>query len=634
MSRLATISFSIVTALAAMAVPARPTQYAHIQPDGTMITLVSVGDEYYSYYECIDTGEAMERGWDGHFYAIPHDEFERKLAYADSLRTQASTVRVLSPDKLKSTRAMPAMSRAMGSFTPMNGSQRGLVILVNFQDEKFSVDNPNKVFDDMFNLKGYSQNGHVGSVRDYFSDQSYGQFTLDFDVVGPITVSRHMAYYGAKNAVKCDKRPAEMVIEAVTQAKAQWGVDFSKYDWNDDGEAEQIFLIYAGYNEAQGATSDAIWPHQWTLAEAKGYGDGTGPMIIDGVKVNNYACTSELCGTSGTKLDGIGTACHEFSHCLGYPDFYDTDGATHGSGKGMASFSLMGTGSYNGPTGHGEVPCGFTAYERWMAGWLTPVELTEPVTISDMEPLQNAPVAYIIYNDNNRNEYFLLENRQSKKWFGYTNSQASGHGLFITHVDYNAKAWKENKVNIDSKHQRLTYVAADNSYAANANSYRGDFFPGVNKVADFTSASHDNCGGGLFHKTTAGTYTLNNQDITAIYEKDNGLISFDFCGGNPIPDAMLYTIVLDPCGGKVLLREWTQSRRGEGWALPEPTTSAEGWTAAGWSQHIVETEMPYEDAIEDIIDYGSPYRPEGDITLYAVYIKEAGDELIICSYPN
>lgn len=51
--------------------------------------------------------------------------------------------------------------------------------------------------------------GFRGSVRDYFHDQSDGQFDFDIDVVGPVTVSKNYAYYGGNNLYGDDNHPEE-----------------------------------------------------------------------------------------------------------------------------------------------------------------------------------------------------------------------------------------------------------------------------------------------------------------------------------------------------------------------------------------------------------------------------------------
>ena len=58
---------------------------------------------------------------------------------------------------------------------------------------------------------------------------------------------------------------------------------------------------------------------EWELSDPTNYGRS---VKLDGVTVDTYACGSELMGISGKTLDGIGTMCHEYSHCLGLPDFY------------------------------------------------------------------------------------------------------------------------------------------------------------------------------------------------------------------------------------------------------------------------------------------------------------------------
>ena len=272
------------------------------------------------------------------------------------------------------------------------------------------------------------------------------------DVVGPVTVSREQAYYGENFGTdNADRHAAEMIIEALKLADDS--VDYSKYDWNKDHRVDQVFVVYAGQNEAEGGASYCIWPHEWTLYSANiAYGDGSGGQFMDGVLIDTYACGSEL--SFSNELAGIGTICHEFSHCLGYPDFYDTD---YSGGQGMYEWDIMDSGSYNGD---GFKPAGYTSYERWVAGWKTPIELTDTTYVESMKALQDGGETYVIYNKGNRNEYYLLENRQRIKW----DAGVPGAGLLILHVDYNDSIWDDNSPNDDPNHQRMTWIPADNEY--------------------------------------------------------------------------------------------------------------------------------------------------------------------------
>lgn len=609
------VSLMVGTVSSAWAVPAKPVTIHHTQKDGTELTLTLVGDEYMSYYTTLE-GRAMRQGEDGDYYVIT--DLTERQAKASIRRAQANQQRV---QRLRSHvySDVPGPKRTIGKFSKMEGTKRGLVILVNFNDVKFQSGNDVAAFRNQFNQEGYSKNGHIGSVKDYFSAQSYGTFTVDFDVVGPVTVSHNMSYYGEHKENDNDSYPASMVIEAIKLADTQYSVDYTKYDWNGDGYVDQVFVIYAGYNEAQGGANNTIWPHEWTLSSANYYGDGTGRQRIDGKYIDTYACTSELCGSSGSTMDGIGTACHEFSHCLGYPDLYDTDGTENGSGFGMSYYDLMAGGSYNGPNGNGEIPCGYSAYERWMAGWIAPTELTEAASISGMVTidnqvnggnvvsnssiLANSPSrAYMIKNGSD-NDYYLLENRPNTGYYSYYGSKSSGSGLFITHVQYNEQAWTNNKVNAYSTNQRLIFIPADGTYSNSSKNWLTDFYP-TSSVKSFNSVS--------------GKAVTNIQLV-------GGLISFDFMGGFQ-DDGSRYTITLDAGAGSVSRSSWTQSSYNQAWTLPEPTTSVEGWYGAGWSLQKILTNTPLDDV--DLIDYDKPYIPEQDVTLYAVYM----DEDFFCNY--
>lgn len=388
----------------------------------------------------------------------------------------------------------------LGQPTTYVGHKRGLVILVEFPDLKMSTNDTQWVFYDMFNGKGYNNNGHIGSVSDYFADQSYGKLLLDFDIVGPLTVSRDMAYYGSNKGIGgSDRNPRQMVAEACLQADTQ--VNYRDYDWDGDGEVDQVFVVYAGYGEASGAPSYTIWPHESSLG-TDGYW-GEGKLTLDGTIIDTYACSSELAGTIGTTLDGIGTACHEFCHCLGLPDFYDI---SYTGGFGMHCWDLMDAGVNAGPRGNGEVPYGFSAYERWFAGWLTFREVRHSQAILDMPDVAAEPVAYVIRNQENTDELFILENHQAARWFSYAHTTAGCHGLMVTHVDYDPANWTSNRVNNNNRHQRMSIIPADASYGTlNAGRYytyddelMGDLFPGGRDITHLNRTSHTAVGGHLY----------------------------------------------------------------------------------------------------------------------------------------
>ena len=557
------ISFCFFLTSELLAVPARLTPMRVKQIDGSDLIVYLRGDEFYHYYVTEDGTPLFQGNNQSFYYAVradsvlansgilAHSAHLRESAEIEFLKTNIDeAISVIEEQSKKQRREklnvhdktlnMKAR-RTIGEAGTFIGKKKGLVILVNFQDCSMIGSDPKGEFDDFFNEVGYNKNGHIGSVHDYFYDQSYGQFDLSFDVVGPVTVQEPLRYYGANSVrTESDMNVGQMVAEACMLANEY--VDFSNYDWDKDGKVDQVFLVYAGYAESSGAPSYTIWPHRFSLSGCEYYGDGLGPLNIDGVIIDDYACSSELAGRSGKTMDGIGTAIHEFSHCLGLPDFYDVD---DNGGFGMSAWDIMDAGSYNGPKGMGEVPSGYSAYERWFAGWLTFTELTKGDRIENMPCIGDEPLAYIMYNEGNRNECFILENRQNERWFSYVNTSNNCHGLLVYHVDYSQEAWDKHAINVLPNHQRMSVVPADRDYGYFYNNgtdkrynpsdkdFEGDLFPGSKNVKEFTNTSHTNVGGKLFNMNTDGTYNLN-KPITNIAESD-GLISFDFMGGKQVP---------------------------------------------------------------------------------------------------
>lgn len=534
------LTLAILATSHSMAAPAKRVWRTITLADGTTIEARLTGDEHGHWY--------IDR--DGRTFDIDETGIGRQLSEAEHTAKQeirakrANQINQLRKERLRKNRERNTTHRLQSrAQSTQSIEQKGLVILVNFADKSMSSASINSSINRMFNEPGYSENNHVGSLKDYFNDQSYGKFNPTFDIVGPVTLSQPMSYYGGNDTSGNDKRPGEMVIEALKLADGS--VNYKDYDWDGDGEVEQVLIVYAGYGENEGAPSSTIWPHEWMLSAAGHQGDGSGAQTLDGVKIDTYAVTNELAGTSGKRLTGIGTACHEFSHCLGLPDFYSTNSS---NAAGMLYWSVMDMGSYNGITDNGEQPVEFTSYERWSVGWLIPTPLVKPCFIEDMPALCDEHVAYIIYNDRNKDEYYLLENKQSDKWcIVDDNGKQIGHGMMVLHVDYDEDIWWKNEVNNMPSHQRMTYIPADNTFieynsAYNYNVYTlsGDLFPGTRNVTELTDETTPAMT--LYNKNTDGRYYMG-KPITDIAESSDGKISFTFMGGIGTPEDIAVTDV-------------------------------------------------------------------------------------------
>ena len=233
-----------------------------------------------------------------------------------------------------------------GDYSVMNGihpygNHKTLVILAEFQDVRYSISSPKESFSDMLNTPGYSENGATGSAADYFKDNSGGKFSPEFVVVGPVLLPKEMGFYGENKTATYEPNARQMIIDACQIAAEQGLVNFKEFDSDNDGIVDNVYVFYAGYDEAAaGAPEEAVWAHEGTLK-------GMAGNVIDGVELNTYACSSELKNSSGKEMVGIGTICHEFGHVLGLPDFYDTDGVVGGESVALYEhFSIMDGGSY------------------------------------------------------------------------------------------------------------------------------------------------------------------------------------------------------------------------------------------------------------------------------------------------
>lgn len=524
-----------------------------IQTDGTILTLRQLGDEHCHYMITKDGLVVQENVSGGFYYAIfheghlipssvlAHNPDQRRRSeqlYVRKRLDQSWDADILDSLKTYHTYAMQVANerrlrksitrRALGVPTQYVGEKKGLVILVEFPNLSMKSQTAHADHLRMFNEVGYSDHNHVGSVHDFFNDQSYGKFNLTFNVVGPVTVSKNYGYYGSDAlSGNHDMYVRNMIIEACTLADEY--VDFKDYDWDSDGTVDQVFVIYAGYGQATGGASNTIWPHESYLTEE---------LVLDGVRISQYACSNELYkGSVGGQdlLMGIGTACHEFSHCLGLPDLYDTD---YSGAYGMSYWSLMNSGSYNGPDGVGEVPCGYTAFERWFSGWLEFTEISTSQNVGPIPCLGKSPIAYKLVNDADKDEFYTFENHQSDKWFSYVSRYSGMHGLLITHIDYDKNAWQSNKVNPSLKHQRMSPVVADNGYTLSSDGLAGDLFPGKSGVTELTNTSHVDYGGKLFNRNKDGSYNMNKSILNI--KEEGGEISLDvvFCDEIPTPIAL------------------------------------------------------------------------------------------------
>ncbi len=487
------------------------------QADGSVVTVILRGDEHINWYTTLD-GVLLVQGADNNYYIGKVEKSgnliaTKQLAHEAHTRSQAERNLIAKQDKEKFfayvnkiveesenaydnsplTRG-PIVDSGYGGvpYFPHTGSPKALVILAEFQDTTFTIQDTKKVFtnylmnEDHFSDKRYNQDQNYKGVRGYFKDCSYGKFTPVFDVVGPIKLPKAHAVYGAGN-----DRMDLLLADACAAVDGM--VNFADYDANNDGIVDLVYVIYAGHSANTSGNKDTnIWPKSGTITISNKF---------DGKSIRRYGVSNELNGSEKTsknnkKINGIGLFCHEFSHTLGLPDIYayNTD-AENQDNQGMEYWDIM-----DGGTGirGGRVPASYLAWEREVMGWMNIDELKNDITINNLKSIDNGGKAYKIVNPKNSNEYIVLQSIQKGAWNQGWGDNTYGKGLFAYRISY-----KSGKVNIfDYPNNlkgkpRVIPIPADGKILAAANAggklnvytaqLNGDPYPynGINKIDNF-----------------------------------------------------------------------------------------------------------------------------------------------------
>ena len=476
------------------------------QADGSVITVILRGDEHINWYTTLD-GVLLVQGADNNYYIGKVEKSgnliaTQQLAHEALTRSQAERNLIAKQDKEKffayvnkiaeeSENAYDNSPLTRGPiidsgydgvpYFPHTGSPKALVILAEFQDTTFTIQDTKKVFTNYLMNEGhfsdtrYGQNQNYKGVRGYFKDCSYGQFTPFFDVVGPIKLPRKHAIYGAGN----DRMDLLLADACATVDDL---VDFAKYDANNDGIVDLVYIIYAGHsaNYRNNKVSN-IWPKSGTVTISD---------TFDGKSIRRYGVSNELNGSDKTsknnkKINGIGLFCHEFSHTLGLPDIYAyRTPAEDQDDQGMEYWDIM-----DGGTGvrGGRVPASYLAWEREVMGWMNIDELKKDSSIENLKSIDNGGKAYKIVNPNNSNEYIVLQSMQKGAWNQGWGDGTYGKGLLAYRVSY-----PFNKVNVfdypnnEKGKPRVIPIPADGkilagknatSYLEYVNQHNGDLYP-------------------------------------------------------------------------------------------------------------------------------------------------------------
>ena len=420
----------------------------------------------------------------------------------------------LRPEQVR-RRAAGAQDRGPGGDYFV-GEKHQLVVLASFKDNPFLGDSAATMaqWNTILNTVQLSEPPFYGSLHDYFYDQSYGQFDLVCDLQY-VRVDSCRRYSSTRN----DDENSQYLVQDIMKELIRRNIEWDRYDWNGDSYVNQLLIVFAGQGSkygGMGPSFDAIWPHQWWLSMH--LKDRQQDVYCDPVTVNYQSCdfiVDAYCAVQELDVDStygaFGTLCHEYTHCFGFPDFYY-------SGSVIDDWDLMDHGNY---AGEGFRPVGYSAHERWLMGWLTPVELTQPTAVTDMPALEDQPAAYLIRNDAYPSEFYMVENRQQKGW----DASLPGSGIAIFHIDYVPDIWITGNANTPNEKHYVIFPANNRGSIYYASGWA---YPYVSTDSTSNNALTDTStpASTLWHPNTAGTNFMS-KPVTDM-EVTDGLASFTF----------------------------------------------------------------------------------------------------------
>ena len=446
-------------------------------------------------------------------------------------RRQCGTAMLMEREAAAYSKGQRAIS-TQNNYVPHTGTITIPVVLVNFQDVKFKINEPKEAFDQLFNSDkqadlGNGNHFNYGSVAKYFRNMSHGEFTPKFKVYGPVTVDKPETYYGGTcEDNNKDEDPWQLVKDALKLVENQVTEDDIKSFCSDGKTIDCVYIVYAGLGQNDGGHGTTVWANCST----------TGGATLRGKEVRWYTMSGELSpeikDEHGTTIkpegvNGLGVICHEFSHSLGLPDMYPTEISARLDNQEMEYWDLMDGGEY---TYNGFRPTAYTAFEKEQMGWPVDIKkLDSDASVTMTTSTEQGGTAYKIVNPQNDKEYLMLEYIQRKGW----NKHLFGNGLLVYHVCLPSETLDlGTHLNNAPGYPGMAVVPADGACLSSyikaneddyINSHKGDLFgQNVTELSD-TNKQPNFC-----WYNAAKTEKLSTNKAIKNIKYDNGVLTFDY----------------------------------------------------------------------------------------------------------
>lgn len=297
---------------------------------------------------------------------------------------------------------------------PSTGNIDCLVVPVQFPDTQAITSADLEKLNKAFN--GTAADTGWQSVSSYYALSSYNKLNLNYDIWGVnigtsgnvFTASHDSAYYNNYNQTVDvgDYTYTQYGDEVILLEVLEWlegQIDLTKYDTNNDGCIDAVYLIYSADVDYQ-SDSSIYWAYvTWYSGNRQFDGKDAYYYLFAGFDfMDEDADRADGTEYSGT-IEGLNinasTYIHETGHLMGLDDYYDYD-MTVGSGEGLGGADMM---DYT-VGDHG-------VYSKIMLGWITPTVVTESKTFT-IEPSTTSGDCLLVmldFDNSYFSEYLLID---------------------------------------------------------------------------------------------------------------------------------------------------------------------------------------------------------------------------------
>ena len=347
---------------------------------------------------------------------------------------------------------------------PSVGDINVLVVPVQFAGDTITAKDLEKL---NIAFNGTSAQTGWESVKTFYSKSSYGKLNLTFDIQTVFEAPQNATYYeNYKKRVNYEGsyyyELGDTLILTQVLAYLEPLIDLTKYDSNNDGVIDAVYLIYSAPVNYE--SDDSLF---WAFTAWYGGEEYYDDLWAYSYLFAGFDFMDEDYGTNGMKVNAE-TYIHETGHLLGLDDYYDYKDEV-GCNLGLGGADMM---DFN----HGD----HGAFSKIMLGWTdaTIVDSTATLTIGNLVSTGDCILIPLNFNNSYFSEYLLIDLYSASSLNAYASEalyDGASYGVRIYHVTAWARNPYENEYgsftdynNTDTEFALIRLIEADGEYDFNS----------------------------------------------------------------------------------------------------------------------------------------------------------------------